>query len=126
MADLTADQVSQGLPAPAAAAALLGKSGALMMLFLLFLAVTSASSAQLVAVSSVFTFDIYQPYIKPRATAKQLFIVSHAAIVMILSIAMMTSAVSCYVSAKRKIRKTPPNVAQTSLIAETVRMTDLV
>ncbi|CAO1618232.1 unnamed protein product [Parajaminaea phylloscopi] len=81
MAVLTADEISQGLPAPAAAAALLGKSGALMMLFLLFLAVTSAASAQLVAVSSVFTFDIYQPYIHPTATARRLFVVSHAAVV---------------------------------------------
>ncbi|PWN27907.1 putative DUR3-urea permease [Jaminaea rosea] len=81
MAVLTAEQVSQGLPAPAAAAALLGKSGAVMMLVLLFLAVTSASAAQLVAVSSVLSYDVYQPYINPAATSRQLFFVSHAGIV---------------------------------------------
>jgi SSS family transporter len=80
MAILSASDVSAGLPAPAAAAALLGKSGAAMMLILLFLAVTSALAAQLVAVSSVITFDIFQPYIKPDATGKQLFLVSHAGV----------------------------------------------
>lgn len=81
MAILTNEEISAGLPAPAAAAALLGRSGALMMLSLLFLAVTSAASAQLVAVSSIFTFDIYQPYLHPMATAKQLFFVNHAAVI---------------------------------------------
>lgn len=41
MKALTPADVSAGLPAPAAAAALLGKSGAAAMLILLFLAVTS-------------------------------------------------------------------------------------
>lgn len=58
--DLTPAQISAGLPAPQAAAALLGKGGAVAMLLLLFLAVTSATSAELVAVSSLVTHDIYQ------------------------------------------------------------------
>ena len=41
MKTLSAADVSAGLPAPAAASALLGKSGAAAMLILLFLAVTS-------------------------------------------------------------------------------------
>ena len=41
MQNLTTADVSAGLPASAAAAALLGKSGAAAMLILLFLAVTS-------------------------------------------------------------------------------------
>ncbi|CAO1616615.1 unnamed protein product [Sympodiomycopsis kandeliae] len=80
MVELSAMEISEGLPAPAAAAALLGKSGALMMLILLFLAVTSAASAQMVAVSSIITYDIFLPYIKTNATARQLFICSHAGI----------------------------------------------
>jgi Na+/proline symporter len=58
--DLSPAQISAGLPAPQAAAALLGKGGAVAMLLLLFLAVTSATSAELVAVSSLVTHDIYQ------------------------------------------------------------------
>ncbi len=60
MRKLTAADVSAGLPASAAAAALLGKAGASILLILLFLAVTSASSAELIAVSSILTYDIYK------------------------------------------------------------------
>ncbi|THH08672.1 hypothetical protein EW145_g2548 [Phellinidium pouzarii] len=57
---LSPADVSAGLPAPSAAAALLGKSGAAAMLVLLFLAVTSATSAELIAVSSILTYDVYK------------------------------------------------------------------
>jgi Na+/proline symporter len=57
---LSPADVSAGLPAPAAAAALLGRSGAAAMLILLFLAVTSATSAELIAVSSILTYDVYK------------------------------------------------------------------
>ena len=60
MRNLTAADVSAGLPASAAASALLGKAGAAILLVLLFLAVTSASSAELIAVSSILTYDIYK------------------------------------------------------------------
>lgn len=72
MAMLSAADISAGLPAPAAAAALLGKSGAAAMLVLLYLAVTSSSAAQLIAVSSVLTFDVYQPYIRPTASKNEI------------------------------------------------------
>jgi urea-proton symporter len=77
MAVLTPAQVSAGLPAPAAAAALLGQSGAAAMLILLFLAVTSATSAELIAVSSILTYDVYKRYINPHATEAQILRVSH-------------------------------------------------
>ena len=57
---LSPADVSAGLPASAAAAALLGKSGAAALLILLFLAVTSACSAELIAVSSILTYDVYK------------------------------------------------------------------
>ena len=60
MRPLSAADVSAGLPAPAAAAALLGKPGAAILLVLLFLAVTSATSAELIAVSSIMTYDVYK------------------------------------------------------------------
>lgn len=75
---LTPADVSAGLPAPAAAAALLGKSGAAALLIVLFLAVTSATAAELIAVSSVLTFDIYKRYWNPRATEAQIMRVSHS------------------------------------------------
>lgn len=66
---LSAADVSAGLPAPSAAAALLGKSGAAAMLVLLFLAVTSATSAELIAVSSVLTYDVYKVRSSMQGTA---------------------------------------------------------
>jgi hypothetical protein len=60
MRELSPADVSAGLPASAAASALLGKAGASILLVLLFLAVTSASSAELIAVSSILTYDVYK------------------------------------------------------------------
>jgi hypothetical protein len=57
---LSPADVSAGLPASAAASALLGRSGAAAVLILLFLAVTSASSAEMIAVSSILTYDVYK------------------------------------------------------------------
>lgn len=52
--------VGAGLVAPAAAVAIMGPSGACAILVLVFLAVTSASSAELIAVSSLITYDVYK------------------------------------------------------------------
>ncbi|KAI9063673.1 urea transporter [Trametes sanguinea] len=78
MRTLTPADVSAGLPASAAAAALLGKSGAAALLIVLFLAVTSATSAELIAVSSILTYDVYKKYFNPQATEAQILKVSHA------------------------------------------------
>ncbi|KAJ7153257.1 solute symporter family transporter [Mycena filopes] len=67
--------------APAAMTALLGKSGAILLLIALFLAVTSAASAELVAVSSIFTYDVYKRYFNPRATDKQILWASHLGVI---------------------------------------------
>ncbi|EJD35922.1 Na+/solute symporter [Auricularia subglabra TFB-10046 SS5] len=77
MAVLSPADVSAGLPAPTAAAALLGKPGATAMLVLLFLAVTSATSAELIAVSSILTYDVYKRYVNPEAKEEQILRVSH-------------------------------------------------
>ncbi|PCH38961.1 Na+/solute symporter [Wolfiporia cocos MD-104 SS10] len=82
MMTLTAADVSAGLPASAAAAALLGKSGAAALLIVLFLAVTSATSAELIAVSAILTYDVYKKYINPKATEDQILRVSHAMVVL--------------------------------------------
>jgi len=55
-----------------AAAALMGQSGAVAMLILLFLAVTSACSAEQIAVSSLLTYDVYGTYINKSPTEKQI------------------------------------------------------
>jgi urea-proton symporter len=73
----TDGDISSGLAAAYAASALLGKGGAVALLIVLFMAVTSCASAELIAVSSLLTFDVYKAYIKPKATPQQLIFVSH-------------------------------------------------
>jgi len=79
--DLTPAQVQMGLVVPAAATALMGEIGAIMVLAMLFMAVTSAGSAELIAVSSLITYDIYRTYRNPTASGKQLVRVSRITIV---------------------------------------------
>jgi Na+/proline symporter len=57
---LTEAQVNAGLVLPNAAVALLGQGGAVCTLLMIFMAVTSAMSSELIAVSTIFTYDIYQ------------------------------------------------------------------
>lgn len=78
---LPAADVSAGLVLPNAAVAMLGSGGAVATLLLVFMAVTSAMSAELIAVSSIWTYDFYQTYINPRATGKQLIYMSHMMVV---------------------------------------------
>ncbi|GAA5982083.1 hypothetical protein JCM5350_000638 [Sporobolomyces pararoseus] len=97
---LSAKDVSAGLPAAAAAQTLLGKSGAVLLLILLFLAVTSATAAELCAVSTLITYDVYIPYIKPHATEKETLFFDHciivifAVIIAILGIALHYAGIS--------------------------------
>lgn len=76
----TAD-VTAGLVLPNAAVALLGKGGAAATLLLIFMAVTSAMSAELIAVSSIFTYDIYQTYFNPEASGRRLIYMAHSCVV---------------------------------------------
>jgi Na+/proline symporter len=82
MLDLPPEDVGAGLVLPKAAYELMGKGGAGAALLLVFMAVTSALSAELIAVSSVVTFDIYKCYFNPQATNKQIKAVADATIMM--------------------------------------------
>ncbi len=79
--DLTPEQVQLGLTVPAAASVLMGEVGAVLVLTMLFMAVTSAGSAELIAVSSLVTYDVYRTYKNPNASGKQLLKVSRYTIV---------------------------------------------
>lgn len=78
---MTAEQVSSGLTLPYAAVALLGSGGAVCALLIIFMAVTSATSSELIAVSSIFTYDIYQGYFKPDASGRRLIYMSHCCVI---------------------------------------------
>ncbi|KAL8948499.1 MAG: hypothetical protein Q9222_005318 [Ikaeria aurantiellina] len=73
--------VTAGLVLPNAAVALLGKGGAAATLLLIFMAVTSASSAEYIAVSSIFTYDIYKTYFEPNASGRKLVYMAHTSVV---------------------------------------------
>ena len=77
---LSQEQIGMGLVAPAAASHLLGDFGAILLLTMLFTAVTSAGSAELVAVSSLVTYDVYRTYVKPSSTGRELMRISRLAI----------------------------------------------
>lgn len=73
--------ISAGLVLPYASVALLGKGGAIATLLVVFLAVTSSFNSELVATSSIFTYDIYRTYFRPNASGKSLIWMSHACMV---------------------------------------------
>ncbi|KAI5300289.1 hypothetical protein KEM55_008347 [Ascosphaera atra] len=87
--------VTAGLALPFAAVKMLGSGGAAATLLLIFMAVTSAFSAELIAISSLFTYDIYHAYINPKASGKRLVTVSHMSCV-VFSLAMAGFAVGLY------------------------------
>ncbi|EGV64003.1 hypothetical protein CANTEDRAFT_121979 [Yamadazyma tenuis ATCC 10573] len=74
---LTQEEVNSGLPVIYAMTSLWGKSGAAAGLVTLFMSVTSSTSAELIAFSSVSTYDIYRTYINPNASGKQLVRMAH-------------------------------------------------
>ncbi|KAI8073783.1 Sodium:solute symporter family-domain-containing protein [Thamnidium elegans] len=78
---LTPFAISQGLVLPDVAIALLGQAGGFACLILVFMAVTSAASAELIAVSSVVTYDVYRTYIRPDAKGKEVIRFSHICVV---------------------------------------------
>lgn len=80
MYELTSKQIADGLPAPSVAVVLCGRGGAVAMLILLFLAVTSATSAQQIAVSSVFTFDVWKVYVHPSPRGQHMQMITHGAV----------------------------------------------
>jgi SSS family transporter len=73
--------VSAGLVLPLAASALLGKGGAFATMVLVFMGVTSAASAELIAVSSIYTYDIYRAYIHAGALGRQVIRQSHLSVI---------------------------------------------
>ncbi|CUM46485.1 uncharacterized protein AC631_03816 [Debaryomyces fabryi] len=78
---LSIEEANSGLPVIYGMAAIFGKSGAAAGLVMLFMSVTSATSAELIAFSSVTTYDIYRTYIKRDASGNQLVNVAHMSVI---------------------------------------------
>lgn len=62
------DEGDQGLVPAAVAQHILGNAGGNMVLLMVFMAVISTGSAELVSVSSLIGYDIYKIYINPKAS----------------------------------------------------------
>ena len=69
---VTGDEANAGLVPPATAYHIYGTGGAVLMLIMLFMAVTSTGSAEMIAVSSLVSYDVYREYINPEATGEDL------------------------------------------------------
>jgi hypothetical protein len=78
---LTADEAGSGLVPPAIATHIYGAKGALMITIMLFMAIVSTGSAESIAVSSVFSYDIYRTYMNPKATGQDIMKVSRIVVV---------------------------------------------
>ena len=78
---VTSDEAGAGLVPPAIATHLMGKGGAAAIAVMLFMAIVSTGSAEQIAVSSLFAYDVYRKYIKPNATGEDILRVSRYGVV---------------------------------------------
>eukprot|EP00890_Picochlorum_soloecismus_P004015 jgi/Picsp_1/4614/NSC_01984-R1_urea active transporter-like protein len=78
---LSASEAGSGLVPPATATFMLGNAGAWLIAIMLLMAVTSTANSELIAVSSLISYDIYRAYINPKATGSQIVKISRAGIV---------------------------------------------
>lgn len=77
----SAADIGNGLVLPYTAAALLGKGASAGIVIMLFMTVTSTTSAEMIAVSSIISFDLYRTYINPNASDRAIIFVSHAGVI---------------------------------------------
>ncbi|KAI0052387.1 urea transporter [Auriscalpium vulgare] len=66
---LTSGDIGAGLAGVATVNYLMGTAGSVLMLLLVFLSVTSALSAELIATSTLLSYDVYRHYYKANATS---------------------------------------------------------
>ena len=78
---VSATEAGNGLVPPATATFLLGNAGSWLIAIMLLMAVTSTANSELIAVSSLISYDIYRTYINPKATGAQIKKVSRWGIV---------------------------------------------
>ncbi|KAL1988314.1 hypothetical protein VTN96DRAFT_9997 [Rasamsonia emersonii] len=96
---MTTSEVSAGLVLPYAALTVAGKGGAAAIVLITFMAVTSTLSAQVIAVSSIISFDIYREYFNKGATDRQIIRWSHFGVVFFALFSAGFSTMLYYVGA---------------------------
>lgn len=90
---MTSEEVTGGLALPYGAMAVAGKSGAVATLLMTFMSVTSTLSAQVIAVSSIISFDVYKTYWNPSSSSADLIRWNQIGVVMFGLIAAGLTAV---------------------------------
>ncbi|KAL7802975.1 Na+/solute symporter [Trichoderma afarasin] len=93
---MTSLEVTNGLVLPYVAVAVAGKGGAVAVLLMTFMAITSTLSAQVIAVSSIFTFDFYRTYINKNAGNKDVIKWSHLGVILFAAISAGLTAAFNY------------------------------
>ena len=81
---ITSDEARDGLVPPAVATHLMGKGGSVLILIMLFMAVTSTGAAEQIAVSSLVAYDVYVPIRRAMGhtpSGREIILVSRIAIV---------------------------------------------
>jgi Na+/proline symporter len=68
---IDAGSSGSGLTPARALSKILGEGGAAILLLQLFMAITSTGSAEIIAVSSILTYDIYYEYINPELKGRR-------------------------------------------------------
>lgn len=94
---MTSSEVSSGLVLPYAAMTIAGKGGAAACLLMTFMAVTSTLSAQVIAVSSILSFDVYREYFKKSASDRDIIHSSHAGVIFFAAFSAGFSTMLYYV-----------------------------
>ncbi|CAL5874321.1 uncharacterized protein PFLUO_LOCUS8617 [Penicillium psychrofluorescens] len=94
---MTSSEVSNGLVLPYAAMTIAGKGGAAAVLLITFMAVTSTLSAQVIAVSSILSFDVYREYFKKNATDRDMIQSSHLGVIFFAAFSAAFSTMLHYV-----------------------------
>lgn len=94
---MTTTEVSNGLVLPYAFILVAGKGGAACILLITFMAVTSTLSAQVIAVSSIISFDMYRTYFNRRATDGDVIRWSHYGVLLFSLFAAAFSTMLHYV-----------------------------
>ncbi|KAF2638816.1 SSS family solute:Na+ symporter [Massarina eburnea CBS 473.64] len=78
---MTEAEVGAGLVLPYVAQTVAGKGGAFAILLTIFMSSTSIASAQMIATSSIISFDIYGTHVNKKPTDSQLIRWSHIGVV---------------------------------------------
>jgi len=87
---LSSGDANTGLVPPASATALMGRGGGILMIIMLFMAITSTGSAECIAVASLWEYDCYRQYINKNATGAQILL--HSRIVVCVWALVMACA----------------------------------